>query len=136
MLLGVASSGTGAQISSGYYTRLSERRAINHAVNTRMLMTRMISDANALMSGVTLSFTFEKMYIGKVLLPGPDTKLAITRSSSDSVKASSQPAIIAGAINGKVMSKTMRRGRQPRSMAASSSDSSIVASRERTITAT
>ena len=78
-------------------------------------MTRMISDANALMSGVTLSFTFEKMYIGKVLLPGPDTKLAITRSSSDSVKASSQPAIIAGAINGKVMSKTMRRGRQPRS---------------------
>jgi putrescine transport system permease protein len=49
----------------------------------------MISVANALMSGVTPSFTFEKIYIGRVLPPGPDTKLAMTRSSRDSVKASS-----------------------------------------------
>ena len=88
------------------------------------------------MSGVTPSFTFEKIYIGSVLAPGPDTKLAMTRSSSDSVNASSQPASIAGAINGNVMSNKTRSGPQPRSIAASSSDSSIAASRERTTTAT
>ena len=58
----------------------------------------MISVASALMSGVRPSFTFEKISIGSVLPPGPDTKLAITRSSSDSVKASNQPATIAGAM--------------------------------------
>ena len=42
------------------------------------------------------------------MLPGPDTKLAITKSSSESVKANNQPAIIAGAINGNVISNTTR----------------------------
>ena len=53
----------------------------------------MISVASALMSGDTPSFTFEKISIGKVVLPGPETKLAITRSSSESVNASNQPEI-------------------------------------------
>ncbi len=52
--------------------------------------------------------------------PGPETKLAITRSSSDSVKLSSQPEISAGAMIGSVMSKNTRAGVAPRSCAASS----------------
>ena len=75
-------------------------------MTTLTLTNRMINVASALISGVTPSFTFEKMTIGRVLPPGPDTKLAITRSSSDSVNARSQPAIIAGAMSGKVISKS------------------------------
>ena len=41
------------------------------------------------------------MRIGNVVDPGPDVKLAITRSSSDSVKANIQAAATAGAIKGK-----------------------------------
>ena len=47
--------------------------------------------AIALTSGATPSLIFEKITIGSVDEPGPDTKLAITRSSSESVKASSRP---------------------------------------------
>ena len=50
-----------------------------------------MSVARALISGLTPMRTLEKTSIGKVVAPGPETKLAITRSSSDSVKASSQP---------------------------------------------
>ena len=42
------------------------------------------------------------MRIGSVVAPGPVVKLAITRSSSDSVKASIQPAATAGEISGSV----------------------------------
>ena len=73
--------------------------------------------------------------MGKVLAPAPEVKLAITRSSRDSVKANSQPEIIEGAISGRVISKVTCMGRPPRSMAASSRDSSILASRACTITA-
>ena len=96
----------------------------------------MIIVVMALMSGVTPSRTFAKMNIGSVVAPGPDTKLEITRSSSDSVKASSQPDTRAGRSIGTVMSKNTATGRPPRSMAASSSDSSIAASRDRTTTTT
>ena len=51
----------------------------------------MMMVASALMSGLTPSRTLEKITIGSVEAPGPVTKLATTRSSSDSVKASSQP---------------------------------------------
>jgi hypothetical protein len=78
----------------------------------------------------------EKITMGSVEAPGPVTKLAITRSSSDSVKASSQPAISAGAITGSVMSKKTRTGRAPRSIAASSSELSMPESRDCTTTAT
>ena len=76
------------------YARLL--RIATHAAKSPSETIRISSEASALMSGVTPSFTFEKMYIGSVLAPGPDTKLAMTRSSSDSVNASSQPASMAG----------------------------------------
>ena len=63
------------------------------ATPTATIATRMV--ASALMSGLTPRRTFEKMTIGSVLEPGPATKLVITRSSSDSVKASNQPDISA-----------------------------------------
>ena len=66
--------------------------------------------ASALMSGLTPRRTFEKITIGSVLEPGPETKLVITRSSSDSVKASSQPEISAGAMIGSVMTKNTLAG--------------------------
>ncbi len=50
----------------------------------------MIKLASALTSGLTPSFTFENITIGSVLAPGPETKLEITKSSSESVKLSSQ----------------------------------------------
>ena len=45
-------------------------------------------EASALMSGLTPRRALEKITIGSVLDPGPDTKLAMTRSSSEIVKAS------------------------------------------------
>src|SRR6185295_17566246 len=51
--------------------------------NTVTVLT--ISVANALISGVTPSRTLEKIIIGNVLVDGPAAKLAMTRSSSDSV---------------------------------------------------
>src|SRR3569623_3050227 len=74
--------------------------------------------------------------IGNVAEPGPVVKLAITRSSSDSVKASIQPATIAGAISGKVTATHARTGLQPRSIAASSSERSSEPRRDCTTTAT
>ena len=63
-------------------------------------------------------------------------KLAITRSSSDSVKASIQPAAIAGTISGSVTATNARAGSQPRSIAASSRLRSSAPSRDCTTTAT
>ena len=65
--------------------------------------------------------------MGKVLVPGPEVKLEITRSSHDRVNASSQPERMAGKMIGKVMTKNTLSGRAPRSMAASSSEVSKVA---------
>ena len=77
------------------------------------------------MSGLTPRRTLEKITIGSVLEPGPATKLVMTRSSSDSVNASSQPESSAGKMIGSVMRKKTLCGRAPRSIAASSSESSI-----------
>jgi hypothetical protein len=63
-------------------------------------------------------------------------KLAITRSSSDSVNASIQPAAIAGRISGSVTLMNARAGPQPRSIAASSRLRSSAPSRDCTTTAT
>lgn len=57
--------------------------------------------------------TLENTSIGSVVAPGPETKLAITRSSSDRVNASIQPEISAGAIIGKVMTKNTFSGGAP-----------------------
>ena len=81
-------------------------------------------------------FTLEKMSMGKVVEPGPAVKLEITRSSSDRVKDNSQPATMAGAMMGRVMSKMTRNGVEPRSMAASSTSASMEIRRDCTITAT
>src|SRR5690554_7043971 len=91
----------------------------------------MISVARALISGDTPIRTDENTTIGKVVAPGPDTKLAITRSSSDKVNASNQPDTNAGAITGRVITKKVFSGVQPRSMAASSMDKSTSRNRDR-----
>ncbi len=76
------------------------------------------------------------MRIGSVVAPGPVVKLAITRSSSDSVNARSQPEITAGAMIGSVTDLNASKGVQPRSSAASSSDLSKVTRRDETTTET
>ena len=68
--------------------------------------------------------------------PGPDTKLAMTRSSRESVNASSQPATSAGISSGRVISINTRNGFPPRSCAASSRSWLTPASLDCTITAT
>src|SRR5210317_1184500 len=91
---------TGASFSQGNLLRETERGRVNTAaVITPVDTSRMITVASALISGETPSFTFEKISIGRVVAPGPETKLAITTSSSDRVKASSQPEISAGVID-------------------------------------
>ena len=98
--------------------------------------TAIVKVASTLISGLTPRRTFENTTIGSVLLPGPDVKLEITRSSHDSVKASSQPERMAGKLIGSVMTKKTYMGRAPRSIAASSRDVSKVASRDCTTTVT
>ena len=88
------------------------------------------------MSGLTPSFTFEKITMGRVLAPGPDTKLEITRSSSDRVKLSSQLDANAGTMLGRVVSMNARTGPDPRSWAASSKERSTLTSRDCTVTVT
>ena len=73
----------------------------------------------ALISGVTPSLTIEYIFIGSVVEPGPEVKLAMTRSSSDMVNDNSQPATTAGNIIGNVINKKVRKGVQPKSSAAS-----------------
>ena len=69
-----------------------------HARSVANDTVRIISVASALIFGDTPIRTEENTTIGSVLAPGPETKLAITKSSNDSVKASSQPAARAGAM--------------------------------------
>src|SRR5580698_8457477 len=76
------------------------------------------------------------MTIGRVLAPGPETKLEITRSSSDKVKLSSQLERIAGARIGSVISRKARAGPDPRSIAASSSERSALCSLDCTVMVT
>ena len=73
----------------------------------------------AFISGVTPSRTIEYIFIGRVVDPGPEVKLAITRSSSDRVKDKSQPEITAGRIIGSVIRINVLSGVHPRSSAAS-----------------
>src|SRR5208283_468798 len=89
-----------------------------------------VSVASTLISGLTPRRTLEKTTIGKVLDPGPEVKLEITRSSQESVNASSQPERIAGKMIGSVMTKKTLRGCAPRSIAASSSAQAKVAMRD------
>ena len=78
--------------SATAHTRRGRRIWISVAAITPRATTPMMRVASALTSGETPSRILEKITIGKVLPPGPDTKLAITRSSSDRVNASSHAA--------------------------------------------
>ena len=78
------------------------------AITTPTATMAIMMVASALISGLTPSRTLEKITIGSVVEPGPETKLAITRSSSDSVNASSQPETSAGAMIGRVIRKNTR----------------------------
>ncbi|MNG32167.1 hypothetical protein D3C84_1181110 [compost metagenome] len=80
--------------------------------------------------------TAENTSIGRVVEPGPDTKLASTRSSSDRANDIMPPAASDGAIIGMVIRKNTFHGRAPRSMAASSMDRSSSRKRAETTTAT
>ena len=60
--------------------------------------------ANAFSSGVTPRRSAENTTIGSVLAPGPEVKVATTRSSSERVNASSQPESSAGPSSGSVTS--------------------------------
>ena len=63
-------------------------RNIKYAASDTSTATKiMIIVANAFMSGLRPRRIREKIRIGNVLAPGPVTKLAITKSSSERVKA-------------------------------------------------
>src|ERR1700680_3998984 len=106
------------------------------ASNTQAPTRQIIKLASALTSGHTPSFPLEKITIGSVLAPGPETKLDITKSSSESVKLSSQLEASAGAMLGRVVSMKARTGPDPKSMAASSRERSALASLDCTVTVT
>ena len=89
-----------------------------------------------LISGLTPRRTAEYILIGKVVEEGPEVKDAITRSSSDRVKAKSHPEITAGAMIGSVTRRKVSKGVAPRSSAASSSERLKVTNRDDTTTET
>ena len=115
---------------------VSTRLANHHAVSTPVVASNTMIVAKALILGLNPKRTLEYTTIGKVVEPGPDTKLAMTRSSKDKVKANNQPETKAGAIMGKVTKKNTFQGGAPKSLAASSRETSISRRRELTTTAT
>ena len=72
-----------------------------------MLTNAMIMVANAFILGLTPRRTLEKTLIGKVVEPGPETKLAITKSSNDNVKPKSHEAVSAGKMMSRVIKKIL-----------------------------
>ena len=101
------------------------RFIIHPAIPTPIATSRIKIVARALISGAIPNLTFEKINIGRVVAPGPDTKLEITKSSKERVNANNHPEIMAGRIIGNVMSQITLAGLAPRSKAASSNDSLI-----------
>src|SRR6056297_3360387 len=91
---------------------------------------------SALISGLTPSRIEDQILIGRVVAEGPAVNDAITRSSSDRVKARSQPEITAGAMIGRVTRRKASNAEHPRSSAASSRDWSKLIRREETTTDT
>src|SRR4249919_1543169 len=112
-------------------------RDISHQANAAAAVTSRISSvASALIFGLSPRRTDENTFIGKVVDEGPLAKLATTRSSIDSVKASSQPETSAGMMIGNVIWKNTCTRLAPRSIAASSMDLSSSPRREETTTVT
>ena len=91
---------------------------------------------NAFISGLTPRRIEDQILIGRVVADGPAVNDAITRSSSESVKAKSHPEITAGAIIGRVTNLKASMGAHPRSIAASSSERSNATSLAETTTDT
>ena len=114
----------------------SARRLKNHTRKVTSDTASRIRLATALISGLTPRRTAENTSIGNVVEPGPDTKLASTRSSSDRAKDIMAPAASEGAIIGMVIRKNTFQGLAPKSMAASSIDRSSSRNRADTTTAT
>ena len=79
-----------------------------------VVTTASVRVASTLISGLTPRRTLENTTMGKVLLPGPEVKLDMTRSSQDSVKAKSHPDKMAGKMIGSVMTKNILKGRAPK----------------------
>ena len=92
--------------------------------------------ASAFMSGLRPKRILEKIKIGNVVDPGPVTKLAITKSSSDRQNAKSHPDSRPGARRGRVIELITLKGFAPKSAAASSNDTPIPVNLAWTITAT
>src|SRR6056297_589335 len=116
--------------------RRADRLVMIEAVMTPTATTAIRMVESALISGLTPSRIDDQILIGRVVADGPAVKDAITRSSSDSVNAKSQPEMTAGAMIGKVTSRNACIGEQPRSSAASSSERSKLTSRDETTTET
>src|SRR5471032_2635587 len=114
----------------------SARRLKNHTRKVTSDTANRIRLATALISGLTPRRTAENTSIGNVVEPGPDTKLASTRSSSDSANDIMAPAASDGAIIGMVIRKDTFHGRAPTRIAASSIDTSSSRKRADTTTAT
>ena len=89
------------------------------AIATRMATKIIIIVASAFISGLKPNRILEKINIGKVVDPGPVTKLAITKSSSDRQNAKSQPERRPGARRGRVIALITLKGFAPKSAAAS-----------------
>ena len=98
--------------------------------------TATIIEASAFILGFKPMRTVENIFIGSVVASGPATKLEITTSSNERVKANSQPDTRAGIIIGKVITKNIFNRFAPKSMAASSSDLSSSANRDEMMTVT
>ena len=99
-----------------------------------ILTTKTITEAKALISGLKPRRTLEKISIGRVVELGPATKLVITKSSIDMVNDNRKAAISAGIIAGRIITKNTFKGPAPKSLAASSIDTSSSTKRERMTT--
>lgn len=109
-----------------------DHQAINAATDT----AKIINEASALILGLTPMRTDENIFIGKLVDEGPEVKLDMTRSSSESVNAINHPESKAGAMIGNVMTKKTFNRLAPKSIAASSSDLSNSLSRDEIIIVT
>ena len=95
------------------------------AIATRIATNIIIIVASAFISGLRPNLILEKIKIGNVVDPGPVTKLAITKSSSDRQNAKSHPEKRPGARRGRVIALITLKGFAPKSAAASSKETPI-----------
>ena len=91
---------------------LSQRRESQPLMKTPKLIKKMIV-VSAFIFGGTPRRTLEKTYIVKVVELGPETKLAITKSSNDKVKPKSHASSREMAMMGRVITKKKFSGGGP-----------------------